>query len=172
MAASPRARLLLSSIPLRALLALLGCQDSTDLGKTPCHLVKKGPDGGPVDVVVGELSAGKDFLSFGAVECEDLVCVLDKQGVSAVLAQAISNSAVLSNPALGYCSRACAQGSSTTCTPQFDDQQNDPALAMSCQQLVLDSATIAEICKDPAKCAAYFDNNRSPFFCARGDGGV
>jgi len=150
MAASPRARLLLISIPLLALLALLGCQDSTDLGKTPCHLVKKGPDGGPVDVVVGELSAGKDFLSFGAVECEDLVCVLDKQGVSAVL----------------------AQGSSTTCTPQFDDQQNDPALAMSCQQLVLDSATIAEICKDPAKCAAYFDNNRSPFFCARGDGGV
>jgi hypothetical protein len=40
------------------------------------------------------------------------------------------------------------------------------------QPLQLDQATIAEICKDPAKCQAYFDNNRSPFFCARGDGGV
>jgi len=172
MAASPRAHVWWFSIPLLALLALLGCQDSTDLGKGPCHLVKQGPDGGPVDVMVSELTLNKDFLSFGAVECEDLVCVLDKQGVSAVLAQAVSNPAVLSNPALGYCSRACVQGSSTTCTPQFDDQQNDPALAMSCQQLVLDQATIAAICQNPAKCAAYFDNNRSPFFCARGDGGV
>ena len=154
------------------LLALGGCQDSTDLGKTPCNLVKKGADGGPEDVLVGELSAGKDFLSFGAVACEDLVCVLDKQGVAAVLAQATSNPAVLSNPALGYCSRACAQGSASTCTPQFDDQQNDPALVMSCQQLVLDQDTIAEICKDLAKCQAYFGNNRSPFFCARGDGGT
>ena len=171
MAASPRSRLLISS-PFLVLLALLGCQDSTDLGKAPCHLVKKGADGGPVDVLVAELSPLKDFLSFGAVECEDLVCVLDKQGVSAVLAQAASNPAVLSNPALGYCSRACAQGSSSTCTPQFDNQQNQPGLAMSCQQLVLDQATIAEICKDAAKCLAYFDNNRSPFFCARGDGGV
>jgi len=172
MAAHLRSRLLFISIPLLAVLALLGCQDSTDLGKGPCHLVKKGADGGPVDVVVADLSAGKDFLSFGAVECEDLVCVLDKQGVSAVLAQAATNPAVLSNPALGYCSRACAQGSTTTCTPQFENQQNNPALAMSCQQLLLDQSTIAEICKDPAKCAAYFDNNRSPFFCARGDGGV
>ncbi len=39
---------------------------------------------------------------------------------------------------------------------------------MGCQPLVLDQDTIAEICKDPAKCEAYFDNNRSPFFCARG----
>ena len=171
MVASPCSRSSISIVSL-AVLVLVGCQDSTDLGKTPCNLVKKGADGGPEGVIVAELSAGKDFLSFGAVQCEDLVCVLDKQGVGAVLAQAASNPAVLSNPALGYCSRACAQGSSTTCTPQFENQQNDPSLAMSCQQLLLDQATIAEICKDPAKCQAYFDNNRSPFFCARGDGGV
>ena len=171
MAAFPRSLPAISIVSL-ALLIGAACQDSTDLGKTPCSLVKKGADGGPEPVIVAELSAGKDFLSFGAVQCEDLVCVLDKQGVGAVLAQAATTPSVLSNPALGYCSRACVQGSSTTCTPQIDNQQNDPALSMSCQQLVLDQATIAEICKDPAKCQAYFDNNRSPFFCARGDGGV
>ena len=169
--AAPARWLLSISILSIVLLAAAGCQDSTDLGKAPCNLVKKGTDGGPENVTVGELTAGKDFLSFGAVDCEDLVCVLDRQGVDSVLSQATSNPAVLNNPALGYCSRACAQGSSTTCTPQFENQQNNPALRMSCQQLVLDAATIAEICKDPAKCLAYFDNNRSPFFCARGDGG-
>jgi hypothetical protein len=155
------------------LLSLLACQAHTDLGKPDCHLLKKGPDGGPVNVTIAELSAGKDFLSFGSVECEDLVCVLDVNGVSQALAAATANPAVLNQPALGYCSRACAQGSSSTCTPQYNDLQDDPALVMTCRQLVLDATTIAEICKDPAKCLAYFDNNRSPFFCARGgDGGT
>jgi hypothetical protein len=154
------------------LVSLVACKTSTDLGKPDCHLLKKGPDAGPVNVTIAELSAGKDFLSFGSVECEDLVCVLDAKGVSVALAAATSNPSVLNDPALGYCSHACAQGSSSSCTPQFDDQQQDPALAMSCRQLVLDADTIAEICKDPVKCQQYFDNNRSPFFCARGgDGG-
>ncbi len=42
---------------------------------------------------------------------------------------------------------------------------------MSCRALVLDDDTIAEICKDPVKCQEYFNNSRSAFFCARGDGG-
>ena len=75
--------------------------------------------------------------------------------VGAALAQARRrNPAVLSNPALGYCTRACAQGSSTTCTRSSTTSRTIPALAMSCQQLVLDQATIAEICRDPAKCQA------------------
>jgi len=37
---------------------------------------------------------------------------------------------------------------------------------------VLDNDTIAEICKDPVKCQEYFNNSRSAFFCARGDGGT
>ena len=43
---------------------------------------------------------------------------------------------------------------------------------MSCRPLVLDNDTIAEICKDPVKCQEYFNNSRSAFFCARGDGGT
>ena len=90
-----------------------------------------------------------------------------------MLAQATANPAVLSDPAIGYCSHACAQGSTSGCTPQYQDLQNDPTQVMSCRPLVLDDDTIAEICKDPVKCQEYFNNSRSAFFCARGgDGGT
>jgi hypothetical protein len=171
MAASLRARALLVVGP-ALVLSMLACNSDTDLGKPGCHLLKAGPDGGAENVIVGELSAGKDFLSFGAVECEDLVCVLDYLGVSALLAQATSNPALLADPATGYCSHPCAQGSSSGCTPQYSDLQNDPTKVMSCRALVLDDETIAEICKDPVKCQEYFNNSRSAFFCARGDGGT
>jgi len=154
-------------------LSMMACKADTDLGKPGCHLLKALPDGGGTNVIVAELAAGKDFLSFGSVECEDLICVLDQDGVAKVLAQATSNPAVLGDPAIGYCSHACAQGNTTGCTPQFQDLQNDPSKIMGCRALVLDDATIAEICKDPVKCQEYFNNSRSAFFCARGgDGGT
>jgi len=154
-------------------LSMMACNTDTDLGKPGCHLLKALADGGATNVIVAELSAGKDFLSFGSVECEDLICVLDQNGVASVLAQATANPAVLGDPAVGYCSHACAQGSTGGCTPQYQDLQNDPTLVMSCRPLVLDDDTIAEICKDPVKCEQYFNNNRSAFFCARGgDGGT
>ena len=54
----------------------------------------------------------------------------------------------------------------------FDPVAN-PSQVMACRALVLDDATIAEICKDPVKCQEYFNNSRSAFFCARGgDGGT
>jgi len=171
MVASPRARALLLIGP-ALVVAMLACSADTDLGKSPCHLLKAGPDGGPVNVIVAELSAGKDFLSFGSVECEDLVCVLDYEGVSAALAGATANPMGLTEPATGYCSRPCAQGSTSSCTPQFADYQDQPALVMSCRALVLDNDTIAEICKNPELCQRYFNNTRSAFFCARGDGGT
>jgi len=169
--AALRTRLLLL-VAAAITLTMMACKADTDLGKPGCHLLKAGPDGGAVDVIVAELSAGKDFLSFGAVECEDLICVLDQDAVGALLAQATANPAVLSDPARGYCSHACAQGSTSGCTPQFQDLQQDPSLIMSCRALVLDNDTIAEICKDPVKCQEYFNNSRSAFFCARGDGGT
>ena len=172
MAASLRARSLLSVAAVVSL-SIMACKADTDLGKPGCNLLKALPDGGATNVIVGELSAGKDFLSFGSVECEDLICVLDQDAVAKVLAQATSNPAVLNDPATGYCSHACAQGNTTGCTPQYQDLQNDPSQVMGCRALVLDDDTIAEICKDPVKCAEYFNNSRSAFFCARGgDGGT
>jgi hypothetical protein len=171
MAAFLRARTLL--IVVAVALSMMACKADTDLGKPGCHLLKALPDGGATNVIVAELSAGKDFLSFGAVECEDLICVLDVDGVAQVLAQATANPSVLGDPAIGYCSHSCAQGNTTGCTPQYQDLQNDPSMLMACRALVLDNDTIAEICKDPVKCQEYFNNSRSAFFCARGgDGGT
>jgi hypothetical protein len=172
MAAFLRARTLL--IVVAVALSMMACKADTDLGKPGCHLLKALPDGGATNVIVAELSAGKDFLSFGAVECEDLICVLDVDGVAKVLAQATAdNGASLGDPATGYCSHSCAQGNKTGCTPQYQDLQNDPSMIMACRALVLDNDTIAEICKDPVKCEEYFNNSRSAYFCARGgDGGT
>jgi len=170
MVASLRARSILAAVAIA--LSIMACKADTDLGKPGCHLLKAGLDGGPVDVVVGELSAGKDFLSFGSVECEDLVCVLDQDGVASLLAQATANPAVLNEPATGYCSQPCAQGSTTGCTPQYQDLQNDPTLVMSCRALVLDNDTINQICnRSPSDCQKYFNNTRSAYFCARGGSG-
>ena len=163
--------------------ALVACTASTELGK-PCTPVKKLQDGGtpcnppaPANcVTVGELSAGKDFVSFGATECEDLVCVVDQESASRQLSEAQRDAgAGLDSAATGYCSRACVQGNDSTCTPQYQDMQSVPGNAMTCRELVLDPAIIAEICKDPVLCERYFGSNRSSFFCARGaptDGGI
>jgi hypothetical protein len=130
--------------------------------------VKKGADGGPVDVVVGELSEGKDFLSFGAVDCGDLVCVLDHQGVDAVLAQAASkpgaqqSGAGVLHPGLRTGQHHLHPGSTTSEQSRAGDELPAAGARPGHHRRDL---------QDPAKCQAYFDNNRSPFFCSRGDGG-
>ena len=153
---------------------LFACTANTDLGQ-PCNMVKSVPDGGVTFVVVGDLSAGKDFVSFGATECNDLVCVVDQQSASVQLSAGQRDAGIsLGSPAVGYCSLACPQGNNSSCSPQVNDMQNVPGDAMTCRQLVLDPALIASICQDPVKCQEYFGSNRASFFCARGappDGG-
>jgi hypothetical protein len=154
--------------------ALAACTANTELGM-PCNMVKALADGGVGNVVVGDLSAGKDFVSFGATECEDLVCVVDQASASSQLSDAQRDAGSLDAPAKGYCSRACVQGNNSTCTPQWEDLQSVPGLAMTCRELVLDPKIIAEICQDPVKCQEFFGSNRTSFFCARGapaDGGI
>lgn len=152
---------------------LFACTANTDLGQQ-CRMVKA-VDGGVTFVVVGDLSAGKDFVSFGATECNDLVCVVDQQSASEQLSAAQRGAGIsLDSPAVGYCSVACVQGNNSTCSPQVNDMQNVPGNAMTCRELVLDQALIAAICQDAAKCQEYFGSNRASFFCARGapaDGG-
>jgi hypothetical protein len=156
---------------------LFACTANTDLGE-PCNMVKAVDGGtGVALVVVGDLSAGKDFISFGATECSDLVCVVDQASASEQLSQAQRDAgSSLNTPAIGYCSLACVQGNNSTCTPQFDDLQNDPGLAMTCRELLLDPDLINAICRtDPVSCQLYFGTNRESFFCARGapsDGGA
>jgi len=147
-----------------ALLALAGaCRSLTDLG-TPCVLVKKNPDGGTVPVALKERDlpdGGKDFISFGAAACENLVCVRD--------------SSFPKNPdpnadAVGYCSSACAANSGSCPAANSADDSN-PSKRLTCLALLLDEQTLAAICSnDPAKCYQYFGGTTSPYFCARGTG--
>lgn len=165
----PTRLILFSALVITGLL-LDGCKVSTDLG-TPCVMVKRDPtdtntaDGiRSVPITEGDFDTEPtgDLISFGAVECEDLVCVQDAQ-----------HRQWTNNPATaltGYCSRSCVQGSTTGCSPQADTgNDSDPAQKMDCRALLLDSATMGRLCQtDPAKCEQYFGNNTSPYFCARG----
>jgi hypothetical protein len=143
------------------------CRVATDLGR-PCNLVKKNPDGGSgsVPILESELpGADKDFISFGATECEDLVCVRDAY---------VPRTGVATTPATGYCSRACVPNSSTGCPPANADDNKDPTKKLSCRALLLDEQTLGAICStDPGTCQQLGDT-RSPYFCARGnpDGGA
>jgi hypothetical protein len=164
-------RLILFSALVTGLL-LTGCKVETDLGNQ-CGMVKRDPtdtDGTDgyrsVPITEGDFPDGEpqgDLISFGALGCEDLVCVQD-----AAHRKWTGNP---SEPLIGYCSRPCVVGSATGCTPQGEiSNDTDPDLKMACRSLLLDSATMGRLCQaDPDKCAQYFGNTTSPYFCARGE---
>ena len=90
------------------LFAVVGCKASSQLGDE-CAMVKRDPrvDGGRLYVTNGEIKVGatKDFISFGSIDCDDLICVRDAD-------YAPPDGGVL-NPtetAKGYCSRSCIVG--------------------------------------------------------------
>ena len=162
------ARRLWLFLSLLAALALpSACRVNTDLGRS-CQLVKKNPDGGSTSVPIVEAdlpSANKDFISFGATECEELVCVRDAY---------VARTGVATAPATGYCSRACVANSTIACPAANAADDTDPARKLSCRALLLDEQTLGAICtNDPGTCQQLGDT-RSPYFCARSnpDGGT
>lgn len=142
--------------PLLVLLLLAACTTPTDYGQ-PCKLVKRGPDGKPVPIATGEIKvgAGKDFISFGATDCENLVCVIDTDAPAGTNPNA---------PAVGYCSNRCQQGTECPSGDPADDL--DPKKKLRCRALVLDEETLRSV---------NIGDLKSPYFCARGavtDGGT
>jgi len=147
-----------------AALAGAGCTQINDVGN-PCVLVRKDPtDTDPSDgirsipIKESEIQGGKDFISFGATECEDLVCVRD------------ANAEPNPNPdadATGFCSKPCLQTSADSCkTGRSDIDEGDQPF--TCRPLLLDEGTLASIRQaDPAKYEQYFGDTVSPYFCAR-----
>lgn len=133
---------------------------ASDVGKR-CVLVKRAPaDAGvnSVPVKESEVTQGKDFISFGSTECDDYVCVRDKDMPMGTNPEA---------DAVGYCSKPCAPANQLGCAVA---KENQTALftGATCRPLLLDEETIGTICNvDPATCQQYFGNNRSPYFCAR-----
>ena len=146
-----------------AALIVIACT-SSDLN-TPCTLVKANPDGGkPLAIYksddVIKNGAAKDFISFGSPECEDQVCVRD----SAFREDAGDTSL----EAHGYCSTACAEGSSNDCQSYSGALDNDPTTRLSCRALLLDAATLLALkMSEPDVYDQTFGSTTSPFFCAR-----
>lgn len=165
----------LSLAALALAVCLAGCRVQTDLG-VPCNLVKKDPadtdpsDGySAVDVTESEVEPDRDYISFGQPFCEDFICVRDASFVP-------SANAKPTDPAIGYCSKACEQQAGDApsvneqCPPADPDAvKANAALQLNCRPLLLDPATITAICRDNAQvCEQYFGENRFSTFCARG----
>ena len=145
--------------------ALGACQVTTDLGRE-CLLVKKDPADPSgkrsIPMKESEIKPGKDFISFGMVECEDLVCVRDSN-------QLRPTGATDTSDAKGYCSRPCLQTSTTGCPAADPADDKSATRRLSCRPLILDEVTLAGICQvDPTTCKKYFGDTKSPYFCARG----
>jgi hypothetical protein len=158
---SPRLVVLLS-----ATLLATGCTVTTDLGKQ-CTLKKTvvtRDDSGNViskevvDIVLGEVAGGQDFIAFGVTECEDLICVRE----------ASTTGGPPTAKALGYCSRACIEGSdASACEVTDSTVTKDVKDRMTCRSLLLDTATLERLRAEDEK--AYrqnFGETLSPYFCA------
>ncbi len=140
-----------------AIIAVTSCKPATDLNR-PCRLVKRNPDGGEaLPILEGEVLANKghdkDFISIGTVDCDDLICVRDSHLVT---------DAGPFDPAYGYCSRECLEGS--VC-PSYDSSLDTSANKLNCRALLLDKETLAVIAGGDGGAPG---NVRDPFFCARG----
>lgn len=148
--------------------AASGCKAKTDLG-TQCTLVRKDPsDTDPSDgtrsIPIKEkdlppvsADSPRDYVSFGATECEDLVCVRNS-GTPAGDPEA---------DATGFCSRSCLQTNPASCETG-DEQLDTSANAYVCRSLILDETTLAAIKQNnPTMYEQYFGTTQSPYFCAR-----
>ena len=141
-----------------ALFFFAACKQPTDLGNE-CSMTKRDPnvDGGRLFIKEGEIKVGanKDFISFGATDCENLVCVIDTDAPAGTDPNA---------PAVGYCSNRCPQGTECPSGDPADDL--DPKKKLRCRALVLDEETLRSV---------NIGDLKSPYFCARGavtDGGT
>ena len=150
-----------------AVVTLVGCKPPSELGN-PCKMVKRDPnvDGGRLFIKNSEIKVGanKDFISFGSVDCEDLVCVRDSEFP-------VPDGGFDPNAdALGYCSKRCLPGDA--CPSGVPAEDTDAKKRLICRPLLLDAETLALLCngspEDKAKCKAYFGNTSKPDFCARG----
>lgn len=149
-----------------AVLLCGGCKVNSDIG-TKCLLVKKKVGGTGTEsepVLRTDLNENQDFISFGSLECEDLICVKD----ASMPIETAENGQVQ-----GYCSKACVPPDDTT--PQLQDPcaVTDPNAIesvksrMACRALLLDQKALDDLREnDPDTYRATFGPNNSPYFCA------
>ncbi|WP_146209903.1 adventurous gliding motility lipoprotein CglC [Vitiosangium sp. GDMCC 1.1324] len=145
-----------------AVLLCGGCKVTSDVGK-PCLLVKKGTGSDTAPVLEGDLNAGQDFISFGSLDCEDLVCVKDAD--MALETVDIGNG---QKQVKGYCSKACLENAlQDPCAVTDPEASESVKSRMACRPLLLDQKALDDLRQsDPATYKGTFGDNNSPFFCA------
>ncbi|RKG64141.1 gliding motility protein [Corallococcus sp. CA054B] len=151
---------------LSAALMLGGCDVTTELGK-PCQLVRRATAEEQeaqgrkfMEIQEKDIAVDQDFISFGSLDCEDLVCVRDDLSPRSDNPEAF---------ALGYCSKECVQGSTTGCeiTRTVGDVEEGLKDRMTCRPLLLDQDTLDAIkIADEGFYRRTFGENNSPYFCA------
>ena len=107
---------------------------------------------------------GQDFISFGSIECEDLICVRD-----AAFPRARNEDGTINGgaEAKGYCSKACVEGSNACDVKDTSGVQEDLPGRMTCRALLLDQETLEALrAADENTYRQTFGENNSPFFCA------
>jgi hypothetical protein len=155
-----------------AALMLGGCEIKSDIGKG-CVLVRKATEqelkdhpelGKTRGMMESELRAGQDFISFGAVECEDLICVRDGDFDPELAA----GSDLTKTAAKGYCSKAClADSLQNSCVVTDPEAVASVKDRMACRALLLDQKALEDLkANDPTTYANTFGDNNSPSFCA------
>jgi hypothetical protein len=159
---TPRLALLLSAVLLAS-----GCSVSTQLG-AECVLVRKATEAEEaetgkkaISIKESELIAGQDYVSFGALDCDELelTCVRD--------ANHPRESATGDADAKGYCSQACVEDSSTCEVLGDNVAPGVQGRAMTCRSLALDQASLEALKRtDPIAYRRTFGENSSAFFCA------
>ena len=154
-----------------------GCKVSSDIGK-PCVLVRKAtdaeqaaaPDGEPFRYIMeSQLTAGQDFISFGSVECEDLVCVWDANYDPKLTEEQKKDLSKVA--ATGYCSTPCVESADTAlgdaCAVTTTEAQAEVKERMTCRPMLLDQQALDALrSADRARYRSYFGDNTSPAFCA------
>ncbi len=102
--------------------------------------------------IAGVVGNNKDFISTGAVECDDLYCVRD----SNMPFERDQNGVITDVVAFGYCSRHCRQNEAC---PSSDSSKDKGVTKLVCRALLLDVETLAN---------AELSGVTDPYFCARG----
>jgi hypothetical protein len=155
---------LIASLGLALAVVLLpGCPVTGDIG-AQCRFVQQTADGGMVPILESELPNGVDIIAFGAIECEDFVCVRNR----------FAPSSGGTGDALGTCSARCLPTNPDDCRVSSEvDVSQGP---YTCRALLLDPESLAALCStDPAACQI-IGGNQTAYYCAQGatppDGGT
>ncbi len=159
-----------TALLLSAAMLLGGCEVNNQIGK-PCTLVRKATPAErqefgreTMPILEREVAPRQDFISFGSVECEDLICVRDKDFPRATN----EDGTVDGNAAAqGYCSKECVSGSSACEVKDTDGVLVGLPARMACRALLLDQDTLEALrAADESFYRRTFGENNSPFFCS------